>query len=144
LEIGRRHEELAARISERTREIEALEQSETDLKKKLADTVDRAVVLKESAGDAASRRVVRLTFNTVRRDGLVSVLAKGSDRLVVGDRADVRRFGELIGRVVLTEVMVAAPEDSDRPAVFAARFEAEREGAAPALTDEITAVPKPR
>ncbi|HYC78148.1 MAG TPA: hypothetical protein VEI02_11025 [Planctomycetota bacterium] len=139
----RRKTEIAARLEEKRRELKALDEQEADLKRRLAAAVDRAVVLRESTS-GASPRVVRLTLNSVRRDGIVSVVAKGSDKLIVGDVAEVRRAGELVGKLTLIDEVLSAPTSSDAPAIYSARFEADREGLVPFLTDEIVCAPPDR
>lgn len=143
-EQERRKNEILARLTEKRSELEALERAEGELKKKLAAAVDRAVVLRESTSGAGSSKQVRLTINSVRRDGVVSVVAKGSDKLQVGDVAEVRRQGERVGRLTLVDAMISAPADSDAPAIYAARFEAEKQGVTPSLSDEITVTPPDR
>lgn len=135
----RRKSELLAALAERKKELEVLEKAEAELKRQLSAAVDRAVVLRESTSGSQSPPIVRLTLNSVRRDGFVSVVAKGSDKLRIGDKAEVRRSGELVGRLTLVETLISAAADSDAPVIYAARFEPEKEGVAPSLSDEITA-----
>ena len=137
--VDQRKAELLANLDERKKELEVLEQAETELKRRLSAAVDRAVVLRESTSGAEAPPIVRLTLNSVRRDGVVSVVAKGSDKLRIGDKAEVRRSGELVGRLTLVETLIQAAADSDAPCIYAARFEPEKEGVAPSLSDEITA-----
>lgn len=137
-DLERRKSEVASRLEERRRELDALDKAEAEMKRKLAAAVDRAVVLRESTSGARGPRTVRLTLNSVRRDGIVSVVARGSDRLQIGDTADVRRDGAKVGKLTLIEAMISAPADSDGPAIYAARFEAEKDGVTPSLSDEIT------
>jgi hypothetical protein len=143
-ELDKRKADTTARLEERRRELAALDKSERELKAKLAAAVDRAVVLRESTSGSSTPRLVRLTLNSVRRDGVVSVVARGTDRLKIGDVAEVRRDGTRVGKLTLIEEMVAAAPDSDGPAIYAARFEAEQDGVTPSLTDEITAQPPDR
>jgi hypothetical protein len=143
-DADRRKTEITARLTEKKHELDALEKAEAELKKKLAAAVDRAVVLREAVSGTETPKIVRLTLNSVRRDGVVSVVAKGSDKLQIGDQAEVRRAGELVGKLTLVETMISAGPDSDAPVIYAARFEPEKEGVTPSLSDEITAVPPER